>query len=365
MMPAGFSTRPAAAPERFAAAEAAGARIVAMIGEDLRPSRILTAGAFDDAIRVLLALGGSTNAVLHLLAVAGRAGVPLTLDRFDALSREVGALVDVQPAGSGLVEDLDAAGGVPALLKRLLPLLDGGTPTVAGRTWREILASVEEPTGAAIRPLDAPLAPAPTLAVLRGSLAPSGAVIKSAAASPALLRHEGPALVFEDYADMLHRVDDEALDVTPQSVLVLRHAGPKGGPGMPEWGHLPIPKKLQRRGVADMVRVSDARMSGTAYGTVVLHVAPEAAAGGPLALVLTGDRIALDVPGRRIDLLVDEEELGRRRAAWAPPPSPHVRGFPRLCLDTVLQADLGCDLDFLRPRDAAARRFVPPVVGRS
>jgi dihydroxy-acid dehydratase len=190
-------------------------------------------------------------------------------------------------------------------------------------------------------------------------------VIKSAAASPALLRHEGPALVFEDYADMLRRVDDEALDVAPQSVLVLRHAGPKGGPGMPEWGHLPIPKKLQRRGVADMVRVSDARMSGTAYGTVVLHVAPEAAAGGPLALVRTGDPVALDVPGRRIDLLVDEEELGRRRAAWAPPPSPHVRGFPRLCLDTVLQADLGCDLDFLRPRDAAARRFVPPVVGRS
>lgn len=365
MMPAGFSTRPAAARERYAAAEAAGARIVAMIGEDLRPSRILTPGAFDDAIRALLALGGSTNAVIHLLAIAGRVGVPLTLDRFDALSREVGALVDVQPAGAGLLEDFDAAGGVPGLLKRLEPLLDGGTVTVAGRSWREELWSLGPPSEDVVRPLDRPLAPAPTLAVLRGSLAPAGAVIKAAAATPELLRHEGPALVFEDYADLLRRVDDDALDVTPETVLLLRNAGPVGGPGMPEWGMLPIPKKLQRRGVSDMVRISDARMSGTGYGTVVLHVAPEAAAGGPLALVRTGDRISLDVPGRRLDLLVGEEELRARRAAWAPPPSPHRRGFARLCLDTVLQADEGCDLEFLRPRDAAARRFVPPVVGRS
>jgi dihydroxy-acid dehydratase len=365
MMPAGFSTRPAAAPERFAAAEAAGERIVAMIEEDLRPSRVLSPGAFDDAIRGLLALGGSTNAVLHLLAIAGRAGVPLGLDRFDALSGDVGALVEVQPAGAGLVEDLDRVGGVPAVLKRLEPLLDGRTLTVAGRSWREILAGAAPPPESVVRPLDRPLAAAPALAVLRGSLAPSGAVLKAAAATPALLRHEGPAVVFDSYEEMLARVDDPALDVTPRSVLVLRHAGPKGAPGMPEWGHIPVPRKLQQTGVADMVRVSDARMSGTAYGTAVLHVAPEAAVGGPLALVRTGDRIALDVPARRLDLLVAEEELRARRARWVPPPSPHRRGFPRLCLDTVLQADEGCDLDFLRPRDEAARRFVPPTVGRS
>jgi dihydroxy-acid dehydratase len=365
MMPAGFSTRPTSAPERFAAARAAGGRIVAMIGEDLRPSRILTAPAFDDAIRVLLALGGSTNAVIHLLAIAGRAGVPLTLDRFDALSRDVPALVDVQPAGAGLVSDLDRAGGVPALLKRLEGSIDGGSPTVAGRTWHEILADTEPPAHGTIRALDRPVAPAPTLAVLRGSLAPSGAVLKVAAATPALLVHEGMALVFNSYEEMLRRVDDPGLDVTDSTVLVLRHAGPKGAPGMPEWGMLPVPKKLQKAGVTDMVRVSDARMSGTGYGTVVLHVAPEAAVGGPLALVRSGDRVALDVPARRLDLRVGEAELAERRRAWSPPPSPHRRGFTRLHLDTVLQADEGCDLDFLRPRDEAARRFVPPVVGRS
>jgi dihydroxy-acid dehydratase len=365
MMPAGGSTRPVAARERYAAAEEAGARSVALVAEDLRPSRILTPPAFDNAVRVLLALGGSTNAVIHLLAIAGRAGVPLTLDRFDALSREVPGLVDVEPAGHGLVEDFDRAGGVPALVKRLEPWIDGDALTVAGRPWREILAAVAQPAGETIRPLDRPLSRPPTLAVLRGSLAPSGAVLKVAAATPALLRHEGPALVFDSYAEMLERIDDPALEVTPATVLVLRHAGPKGAPGMPEWGMMPIPEKLQQAGVTDMVRVSDARMSGTGYGTVVLHVAPEAAAGGPLALVRSGDPITLDVPARRLDLRVDDAELARRRRTWTPPASPHVRGYPRLYLDTVLQADEGCDLDFLRPRDERARRFVPPVIGRS
>ncbi len=365
MMPAGASTAAINDPARYAAATAAGERIVTMVGEDLRPSRILTAGAFDNAIRVLLGLGGSTNAVLHLLALAGRVGVRLTLDRFDALSAEVPCLADVQPSGSGLVEDLHAAGGVPALMKRIAGRLDLDALTVSGRPWRERLATQPEPTGETIRPLDRPVAPAPTLTVLRGSLVPGGAILKASAASRELLRHEGPAVVFDGYADMLGRIDQPGLDVTPASVLVLRNAGPKGGPGMPEWGMVPIPKKLQQAGVRDMVRVSDARMSGTGYGTCVLHAAPESAVGGPLAFVRTGDRIALDVGSRRLDLLVPSEELGRRRAEWRPGAGPHLRGYPRLYLEQVLQADEGCDFEFLRPRSEEARRFVWPVVGRS
>ena len=365
LMPAGSGTRTAASTERDAEARAAGERIVAMVGEDLRPSRLLTSSAFDNAVRALLAMGGSTNAILHLLAIAGRAGVDLTLDRFDALSREIPCLVDVKPAGSGLIDDFERAGGMPALLKRLETRLDVDAMTMSGRPWREELASVEDPPDGTIRRFERPVAPAPTLAVLRGSLAPAGAVLKVAAATPALLRHEGPALVFDSYADMLARIDDPSLGVRRDAVLVLRNAGPRGGPGMPEWAQVPIPKALQRAGVTDMVRVSDARMSGTGFGTVVLHVAPEAAAGGPLALVRTGDSISLDVSARRIDLRVDEAELAARRQSWRAPESPHRRGWPRLYLDTVLQADEGCDLDFLRPRDAAARRFVLPVVGRS
>ena len=364
MMPAGASTAAVSDPGRYQAARAAGARIVAMVREGLTPSRVLTAGGFDNAIRLLLALGGSTNAVLHLLALAGRAGVGLTLDRFDELSGQVPCLADIQPSGSGLVEDLHASGGVPAVLKRIEGVLDLDVLTLSGRTWRAILAEVPEP-GPSIRPLDRPVALAPTLAVLRGNLAPGGALLKVSAASAGLLKHEGPALVFDDYADMLARVDDPDLAVTSASVLVLRHAGPVGGPGMPEWGMLPIPRKLQGRGVSDLVRVSDARMSGTSYGTCVLHVTPESAVGGPLALVRDGDRVALDVPARRLELRVAEDELARRREAWRPRPSPHLRGYPRLYLEQVLQADEGCDLECLRPRSEEARRFVPPVVGRS
>ncbi|MCG6926083.1 MAG: dihydroxy-acid dehydratase [Acidobacteria bacterium] len=365
VMPPGTGTPPAGSAGRLRDAESSGKRIVAMIAEDLRPSRLLTPDAFDNAIRALLALGGSTNAVLHLLALAGRAGVDLPLRRFDVLSRDIPCLVDLEPVGVGLVDDFESAGGVPALLKNLEPIMATDALTVTGRTWREELATVERPGPGAIRPLRDPVAASPTLAVLEGSLAPNGGVLKVAAATPALLRHEGPALVFDSYADLRARIDDPDLEVTAETVLVLRHAGPRGAPGMPEWGMIPIPKKLQQAGVRDMVRLSDARMSGTGFGTVVLHVAPEAAVGGPLALVRTGDRIALDTPARRLELLVPDEELARRRARWRPPDSPHHRGWPRVYIDTVLQADEGCDLDFLRPRDAAARRFVPPEVGRS
>ena len=365
MMPAGSSSAVVNDKQRYATATAAGARIVEMVKDDLRPSAILTPAAFDNAVRVLLALGGSTNAVLHLLAIAGRALVPLTLERIDAASAAVPCLVDVQPAGNGLMEDLHAAGGVPAVMKRLAPWLDLDARTISGRSWKALLSEIVYAENETIRSLDRPVAPAPTLAVLRGSLAPSGAVLKVAAASRDLHRHQGPAVVFDTYAEMLARIDDPGLEVTPDSVLVLRNAGPKGGPGMPEWGMLPIPKKLQQAGVRDMVRVSDARMSGTSYGTCVLHIAPESAVGGPLALVRTGDRIRLDVGARRLDLEVPEEELGRRRAGWVPVESPHLRGYPLLYLKEVLQANEGCDFDFLRPRSESARRFVGPVVGRS
>jgi dihydroxy-acid dehydratase len=365
MMPPGFSTLPVADPVRMARAEAAGERIVALVRQDVRPSALMTTAAFDNAVRVLLALGGSTNAVIHLLAIAGRLRVPLTLDRFDELSREVPCVADVQPAGRALIDELHAAGGIPAVMKRIEPWLDLGATTVVGKSWREVLADVGEPAGAVVRSPEQPVAAAPTLAIVRGSLAPAGAVIKVAAASPALLRHRGRAVVFDSYDELLARIDDPRLEITADDVLVLRNAGPRGACGMPEWGMLPIPKRLQQQGVRDMLRISDARMSGTSFGTVVLHVAPEAAVGGPLALVQTGDVIELDVDGRRLDLHVAEAELTERRARWQPPASPHLRGWPRLYLDQVLQADEGCDLEFLRPRSAEAARFVPPVVGRS
>jgi dihydroxy-acid dehydratase len=315
--------------------------------QPLRPREVLQPAAFTNALTVLMATSGSTNAIIHLLAIARRARVPLTLDDIDAVSERVPLLVDCKPAGVGYLEDLHRAGGVPVVLKALAPLLDLSVVGVSGRTLGDVLAEVSPPANwqRTIRTLEAPLGPTGALVVLRGSLAPDGAVIKRAAATPALLQHAGPAVVFESPEDAAARIDDPALAITPQHVLVLRNAGPVGA-GMPEAGSLPIPRYLAAAGVRDMVRVSDARMSGTAYGTVVLHCSPEAATGGPLALVRDGDIIELDVSARRIDVRVEDAVLARRRAEFRPPALPE-RGWRRLYAEHVLPAHLGADLDFL------------------
>jgi dihydroxy-acid dehydratase len=346
--PPGNGASPAADPGRSQIAEAAGRYAVELANLDVRPSHLLTPSAFDNAIRVLHAIGGSTNAVIHLIAIAGRLGIDLKLERFDDLSRSTPFLLDLKPAGRFLMEDFFRAGGVPVLINELAPLLDQSARTVTGRTLGENCANAQAPSREVIRPLDRPLNAEGGLAVLRGSLAPGGAVIKPTAASPHLFKHRGRAVVFEDHDDMNRRVDDPDLDVRPDDVLVLRNAGPIGGPGMPEWGFLPIPKKLLAAGVRDIVRVSDARMSGTAFGTVVVHVAPESAAGGPLAAVRSGDLIELDVPNRRLDLLVEPAEVERRLAESRSAKRQAERGYGWLYARHVMQADAGCDFDFLR-----------------
>ena len=342
---------PAADSRRILLAERAGRRIVAMAVEGMRPSQILTADALENAITLLCALGGSTNAVVHLPALAGRLGIDLPLALFDEISRRTPLLANVRPAGTYQMEDLFYAGGVPAILRQLLPLLHGEALTVTGRTLSENVAQSQTIDPEVIHSPDSPLKTEGGLAILRGNLAPSGAVIKHVAASPALLQHRGRAVVFRNFADLQERIDDPSLDVHPDDVLVLQNAGPVGGPGMPEVGNLPIPKKLLKLGVRDMVRISDARMSGTAFGTIVLHVAPEAAVGGPLSLVRTGDEIELDVAGRRLQLRVEQEELERRRADWRPPQPEYRRGYGKLFLDHVLQAPQGMDFEFLQGRD--------------
>ena len=348
----GAAAIPAVDSRRAQVAEAAGRQIVELVDGDLKPSDVLTRPAFENAIRVLHAISGSTNAILHLIAYAGRVGVDLPLDLFDDLCRSTPWLVDLKPAGRHLMEDFYYAGGLPAVMAQIADLLDLDALTVTGKTLGENLA--EAPTEIVdrevIRAADDPLDAGGSLVVLRGSLCPDGAVMKISAADPRLLRHEGPAVVFEDIHDLAGRVDDDGLDIDENSVMVLRNGGPVGAPGMPEWGHLPIPAKLLKRGVTDLLRISDARMSGTSYGAVVLHVAPESAVGGPMALVETGDRIRLDVEERRLDLLVEEQELARRREAWRPPERKDDRGYRRLYEDRVLQANEGCDFDFLRGR---------------
>jgi len=324
-----------------------GKRIVDMVWEDLKVRDIVDARAIDNAVVTVLALGGSTNAIVHLIALARRAGVALDLARFDALARKTPVLANVRPSGKYLMEDFFYAGGLRGLLSRLDGLLDPGAPTANGRTLGENIAGAKVFDDDVIRPRGNPLVAADGLAVLGGNLAPRGAVIKPAAMEARLLKHTGPAIVFASYDDMAARIDDPALAVTADSVIVLQGAGPQGAPGMPEWGQLPIPKKLLEKGVRDMVRISDARMSGTSYGACVLHVAPESHVGGPLALVRDGDRIALDVAARRLALLVDEAELARRRAAWTAPAPRYSRGFGMLYLKHVTQADEGCDFDFL------------------
>jgi dihydroxy-acid dehydratase len=343
----GAASIPAADSAHPRMAAASGRRIVEMVFEDLKPSDILDERAYEDAITTVLALGGSTNAVIHLIALARRRGIPLTLERFDTLSRQVPVLADIRPSGSYLMEDFYYAGGLRGLLSRLKDVLHLDRPTAGGDTLGQTLEGAGVYNDDVIRKLDDPLYPEGGLAVLRGSLAPDGCVIKHSAADPKLLRHTGQAVVFDGYDDLAARVNDPSLDVDDHSILVLKGAGPLGAPGMPEWGMLPIPEKLLKRGVRDMVRISDARMSGTSYGTCILHVAPEAAVSGPLALVRSGDPIELDVPGRRLDLKVDEQELKRRRVAWKPPTPHYGRGYGAMFARHVTQANEGCDFDFL------------------
>jgi len=338
-----------------------GKRIVEMVWEDLKPADILTAASFDNAVRTVLALSGSTNAVVHLIALARRAGFGLDLERFDHLARSTPVLANLRPAGQYLMEDFYYAGGLRALLAQLGDLLDTRQMTVDGRTLGENIAGARVFNDEVIRSRERALIERDGLAVLRGNLAPDGAVIKPAAMEARLQRHTGRAVVFKDYNDMAERIDAPDLDIDADSVIVLQNAGPQGAPGMPEWGQLPIPQKLLKQGVRDMVRISDARMSGTSYGACVLHVAPEAYVGDPLALVRSGDRIALDVPGRRIDVLISDEELAARKAAWQAPPPKFERGFGVLYLKHIGQADSGCDFDFLQTRPQQAAEGEPEI----
>jgi dihydroxy-acid dehydratase len=354
------ATAPAVHADRRRIAEASGKRAAEMaITGTPRPAELITTASVRNAMIVLQAIGGSTNGLIHLTAIAGRAGVPLDLDEFDRLGRAVPVLINLKPSGSHYMEHFHHAGGLPALLRELAPFLDIDAPAVSGGTLADVIAQAEPvPSQDVIRTLAAPIKQQGAMAILRGNLAPSGAVIKQSAASPGLLQHTGRAVVFDSIEDMATRIDTPDLDVTPEDILVLRNAGPKGAPGMPEAGYLPIPLKLARQGVKDMVRISDARMSGTAFGTIVLHIAPESAVGGPLAIVQTGDRILLDVPARRLELLIEEAELNRRLAAWSEQPphrQPATRGYARLFEHCVLQADRGCDFDFLLREGPAAK----------
>ena len=351
----GTAAIPAVHADRLRAAEASGRQAVALATAGLRPSRIMTAKAIENALRVLLAIGGSTNAIIHLTAIAGRVGVPVSLTRLNELSDSTPVLVDLKPTGQHYMSDLHAAGGVGAVLRELKPLLHLDCLTVTGDTLGQRLAA--EPgwvDRAVVRPLDDPYQKQGGLVALFGSLAPGGAILKRSAADPALFEREGRAVVFSSLDDLAARIDAAGLDVAPDDFLVLQNAGPKSGYAMPEAGYLPIPARLAKAGVKDMVRISDARMSGTAYGTIVLHVSPEAAVGGPLALVKSGDRIRLSVARRSIDVVVDEAELGRRRAAWRAPTTPPGRGYAKLYMQSVLQAEHGCDFDFLRKQEPTA-----------
>ena len=348
MMLPGAACVPAVHAERRRLAEQTGNRAVQLAAEGLRPTQIINQRSIDNALRVVQACGGSTNALIHLTAIAGRVGYRVSLDDFDAMGRNTPVLIDMKPSGQHYMEDLSAAGGLATLLREIAPLLDLDAPTVTGGSLRDYLGTADVAEQHVVRPLHNPIHPTGAMAVLRGNLAPGGAIIKQSAASAQLLQHTGPAVVFENLEDLARRIDDPELEVEAHSVLVLRHAGPKGAPGMPEAGYLPIPKKLARAGVKDMVRLSDARMSGTAFGTIVLHITPESAVGGPLALVRTGDLIRLDTAQRRIDMLVPDDELQRRAAEPRLPLGGAKRGYASLFIERVLQADEGCDFSFLQ-----------------
>lgn len=359
----GTSTHPENSQERKDCAYQTGTHIVEMTMNGWTPSKIITAGSFRNAVRVLQSCGGSTNAIIHLLALSGRIDGKLTLDQIRPLGDGLSVIVDVEPSGRELIQDFNRAGALPALINQLGEAFELDEMTALGTPWRENIAN-PTPTSV-IRTLTNPIYSGAAFGVVFGSLAPNGALIKVSAASEELLAHTGKAIVFNGYEDMLTRIDDPELDVTKDSVLILKNCGPVGVPGMPEWGMIPIPKKLIAEGVNDMVRISDARMSGTSFGTCILHVSPESAIGGPLALVQDGDLIEIDVHAGILNLLIGEAERDRRIQKWQPPKTAHLRGWPALYKQHVMQADQGCDLDFLRPSSSEMRRFVPPVVGRS
>jgi dihydroxy-acid dehydratase len=343
----GASSIPAPDANHARMCAAAGRRIVDMVWEDLTPSRILTPAAFDNAIRVHMAMGGSTNAIIHVVAMARRAGIALDMARFDQISREIPVLANIRPSGKYLMEDFYYAGGLRALMFELAERLDLSCVTVTGQTVGETLRGAQVFLRPVIRPLSDPVSTSGATAVLTGNLAPRGCVMKPPAADKRLLKHRGPVIAFEDYNHMAREVERDDLDVTPDHVLVLKNAGPKGGPGMPEWGMLPIPRKLVKAGVRDMLRISDGRMSGTSYGACILHVAPESYVGGPLAFVQTGDEIEVDAEARRIHLHVSDLDLAARRAAWTPPPPRYARGYGAMFSAHIGQADEGCDFDYL------------------
>ena len=347
----GGAAIPAVDARRYAFAEASGRRAVEIAWDDLRPSKIMTREAVENALRADMAIGGSTNAVPHLLAIARRLGINLTLDDFDRLSRETPYITNVKPSGEYLMEDFFYAGGLPTVMKNLLPLLHGDALTVNGKTIAENLEAVEPADPKIVRPIDDPIHPEGGTVILKGNLAPDGAVFKQTAASPELWKHRGPAVVFENRAEMMSKVDDPEWEIDERSVMVLKNCGPHGGPGFPEWGHIPIPKKLLARGVKDMLRISDARMSGTSFGADVLHVSPEAAVGGPLAAAREGDEIEIDVAARTLTLHVPQEEIERRLAERTPLKPHYTRGYGKLFLDHVTQAHEGCDFDFLHADD--------------
>lgn len=357
MMLPGGATIPAVAADRLRHAELAGQRAMALAKEGLRPSQIMTPAAFENALRVLLAVGGSTNGIVHLAAMAGRLGIEIDMAAFDRLGDTTPVLVDLKPTGQFYMDDLHRAGGMAPILRALKPLLNLDCLTVTGRTLGAEIADMPAAFPQdVVRPLDKPIYSGGGIAFLRGNLAGDGAIIKQSACTPELLQHTGPAMVFDSLEDLANRIDDPDLDVTADSVLVLRNAGPKGAPGMPEAGYIPIPKKLATKGVKDMVRISDCRMSGTAFGAIVLHASPEAAIGGPLALVKTGDMIRLDVPARKLEMLVDQAEIDRRRAAWTPPATTRAdRGYKKLYMDQVNQAGEGVDFNFMTQRPYTAK----------
>ncbi|GAB2825505.1 L-arabinonate dehydratase [Alpinimonas psychrophila] len=360
----GASTSPSGSEESLREAHAAGVRAVELVRQDIRPRDIMTLKAFENAVTVLHAIGGSTNAVIHLPAIAGRLGLKLGLVRMSQLGEGVPVLADVEPSGTMLIHDFHEAGGLPVLARELNEHLNLDEASVSGLTLRDIIANAGE-RGTAIRTVTNPLFANGSFSVVSGSLAPDGAVIKTSAATASLFTHTGPALVFDNYDDMRARIDDPELNVTAETVLVLKGCGPVGVPGMPEWGMIPIPAKLAAAGVTDMVRVSDSRMSGTSFGTVFLHVAPEAAVGGPIAFVRDGDLIAVNIESGSLDLLISPEEFTTRRAAWVRPVSAHLRGWPALYEKHVTQAPEGCDFDFLQAPTPEKLVFVEPVVGRS
>jgi len=344
----GCASVPAADSRRYVVAEQSGARIVDMVREDLRPTKLLTRKAMENAITVDMAIGGSTNAIIHFLAFAGRLGMELPMSLFDEISRRTPFLANVRPSGKYLMEDFFYAGGLPALMKEIESLLHLDAMTATGKTLGENIASAKCYNPEVIRPFGSPLKPQGGTVILYGNLCPNGAVLKTSAATEKLMQHRGRAVVFEDHDDLKTRLDDPNLDVDENCVLVLRNGGPVGAPGMPEWGNLPIPTKIYKKGIEDMVRISDARMSGTSYGTVVLHIAPEAALGGPLAIVQNGDLIHLDTANRQLNLMVSDQEIRRRLTAWEKPVRHYDRGYGKLFLDHILQANEGCDFDFLK-----------------